>query len=161
MAHDLDALLQQFSDDAYSVRLVRGVTAVVPFAEDPGSWFSVVEGLKQARPDAKKPLLDQVVGLSKEDGPQKALWIFDALDKADTGISAVSGLGGAWKMYQATTSDERIDALETDTQQAVDAVISDHLHTIPNFPAVGKGGLAQRSPRHSRRDLAAERPSRL
>ena len=50
---------------------------------------------------------------------------------------------------------------QQDNRQAVDAVISDHLHTIPNFPAVGKGGLAQRSPRHSRRDLAAERPSRL
>ena len=67
--------------------------------------------------------MDKVTARSKEEGPQKALWVFDAVDKADTGISAVSGLGGAWKMYQATTGGERLDALETDTQQAADAVM--------------------------------------
>ena len=48
---------------------------------------------------------------------------------------------------------------QQDSRRAVDAVINEHLHTIPSFPAVGKGGLPMRSPRHSRKDMAAERAS--
>jgi len=48
---------------------------------------------------------------------------------------------------------------QQDNRKAVDQVITEHLHTIPSFPAVGKGGLPVRSPRHSRKDMAAERAS--
>lgn len=48
---------------------------------------------------------------------------------------------------------------QQDNRQAVDKVITEHLHNIPSFPSVGKGGLPLRSPRHSRKDMAAERAS--
>jgi hypothetical protein len=123
MTTDLDQVLGQFDERSYSVRLVRGVCKVVPFAEDPGAWFSLVEGLKIADEGAKKPTLDKVIAISKEEKVQRALWAITALDTADSGISVFSGVKSAYKMYQATDTDERIDALETDTQQAVDAVI--------------------------------------
>jgi len=123
MTTDLDQLLGSYSESDYSVRLINGLCAVVPFAESPGTWFTVSDGLKQAHPEAKKAELVRVLALSNEPGPQRALWIFDAIDKADSGIGVVSGVASAYKLYQAKDGDERIDALETDSQQAVDAVL--------------------------------------
>lgn len=123
MTTDLDPLLGQFNEQSYSVRLVRGVCKVVPFAEDPGAWFSLVEGLKLADPSANKPVLERAIAHSTQAEVQRALWAITALDTADSGISVVSGVKSAYRMYQAAGTDERIDALDTDSQQAVDAVI--------------------------------------
>lgn len=123
MTTDLDQLLGSFDESDYSVRLVNGICKVVPFAESPGDWFQVSEGLQRSHPDAKKSELVRVLALSNEPGPQRALWIFDAIDKTDSGIGVLSGVASAYKMYQATDANERVNALETDTQQAVDAVL--------------------------------------
>ncbi len=123
MATDLDELLLSFDESAYSVRLVKGICNVVPFAQPMTPWNSLVAGLKVHDEDAKKPVLDAAVKISKDEEVQQALWAITALDSADSGIGVFSGAASAWKMYQAKDTTERIDALETDTQQAVDAVI--------------------------------------
>jgi len=123
MTTDIDQVLGDFGDSDYSVRLVRGVCNVVPFAPDLADWFSMVEGLKSIDPDAKKKVLDRAIEISRGEDAQRALWLIKSLDTADSGISVFSGVKSAYKMYQATNTEERIDALETDTQQAVDAVL--------------------------------------
>ncbi|MEQ1502948.1 MAG: hypothetical protein ABMB14_11995 [Myxococcota bacterium] len=120
---DIDELLGSFDDRDYSVRLVHTVCRVVPFAPDLTDWFSLVEGLKQLDPDAKKPVLDRARELSRSDEAQRALWMVKALDTADSGIGVFSGIASAVKLYQAKTGAERLDALETDTQQSIDAVL--------------------------------------
>ena len=106
MTTDLDQLLGSYSASDYSVRLINGLCAVVPFAESPGTWFTVSDGLKQAHPEAKKSELVRVLALSNEPGPQRALWIFNAIDKADSGIGVVSGVASAYKLYQAKDGDD-------------------------------------------------------
>ena len=123
MTTDIDQLLGDFGDTDYSVRLVRGVCNVVPFAPELDSWFCMVDGLKSMEPDAKKKVLDRALEISRGDDAQRALWLVKSLDTADSGISVFSGVRSAYKMYQAANTEERIDALETDTQQAVDAVL--------------------------------------
>lgn len=123
MAIEIDELLGSFDDRDYSVRLVGTVCKVVPFAPDLPAWFSLVDGLKELDPDAKKPVLDRARELSRTDEAQRALWMVRALDTADSGIGVFSGVSSAIAMYKAKTGAERLDALETDTQQAVDAVI--------------------------------------
>ncbi len=123
MPHELDPLLADFSERDYSVRLVRTVCNVVPFAPELPDWFSMVEGLKILEPDAKRPVLERAQSLAREPGPQRALWMIRALDTADTGIGVFSGVKSAYLLTQATNNAERLDALETDTQQAVDAVL--------------------------------------
>ena len=123
MTTDIDQLLGTFGPSDYSVRLVRGVCKVVPFAPDLPDWYSMVDGLKSLDPDAKRKVLDRAVELTRGEDVQRALWLINSLDTADSGISVFSGVKSAYKMYQASSSDERVDALETDTQQAVDAVL--------------------------------------
>lgn len=123
MTIEIDELLGAFDDRDYSVRLVRTVCNVVPFAPDLPDWFSLVDGLKQLDPEAKKPVLDRARELSRSDEAQRALWMVKALDTADAGIGAFSGINSAIKMYQAKDNAGRLDALETDTQQSIDAVL--------------------------------------
>ena len=123
MGRDFDGLLGSFDAGAPSVRLVNGVCRVVPFAPELTLWFSMVEGLKHLDPEARKPVLDRAVELTRTEEAQRALWMIKALDTADSGISVFSGVRSAVKMYQAQSGEERLDALETDTQQAVDAVL--------------------------------------
>ena len=123
MAIEVDELLGSYNERDYSVRLVRTVCNVVPFAPDLPDWFSMVDGLKELDPDAKKPVLDRAMELQREDDAQRALWMVRALDTADSGIGVFSGVRSAVKLYQAKDNSERLDALETDTQQGVDAVL--------------------------------------
>lgn len=123
MAIDIDELLGAFDERDYSVRLVHTVCRVVPFAPDLQDWFSLVDGLKELDPDAKKPVLDRARELLRGEEAQRALWMVRALDTADSGIGVFSGVSSAVKMYRAKSGAERISALETDTQQGIDAVI--------------------------------------
>lgn len=123
MAIDIDELLGAFGAGDPSVRLVRTVCRVVPFAPDLPDWFSLVDGLRELDPDAKKPVLDRARELARSDTAQRALWMVRGLDTADAGIGVFSGVASAVKLYQAKTGQERLDALETDTQQAIDAVL--------------------------------------
>lgn len=123
MPLELDTLLGDFGDSDWSVRLVRAVCGTVPFAPHFEPWYSMVDGLKAIDPDAKRKVLDRAVALSRTPEVQRALWMVNSLDTADTGISAFSGLKSAYNLYQARTGTERLNALETDTQQAVDAVL--------------------------------------
>lgn len=123
MAHPLDEALGSFDASDLSVRLVSGLCAVVPFAPSLPHWGSVADGVRQLRPDARKDVLDAALDLADEEGPQKALWVLSQLDTADAGLGAIGGVAAAWKLYQAKNTAERVEALETDPQQAADAVI--------------------------------------
>ncbi len=57
MAHDVDEILGSFDDGSLSVRLVRAVCAVVPFAPELPGWYHMVDGLKELDPEAKKDVL--------------------------------------------------------------------------------------------------------
>lgn len=122
MARDIDEVLGSFAADDYTVRLCRGVCAVVPFAPELPHYHSLAEALKQADPKAKQPALERARGLVAEDGPQRALWVANAIDTADSGITVFTGVRSAVNLYRSQ-SGERLQALETDEQQAADAVL--------------------------------------
>ncbi len=123
MPLELDALLGEFDDSDWSVRLVRAVCGTVPFAPHFEAWYSMVDGLKAIDPAAKRRVLDRAVEISRTPDVQRALWMVNSLDTADTGISAFSGLKAAYDLYWARSTADRLGALETDSQQAVDAVL--------------------------------------
>lgn len=123
MAIEIDELLTAFNERDYSVRLVHTVCRVVPFAPDLPDWFSLVDGLKEIDPAAKKPVLDRAAAIARGEEAQRALWMVRSLDTADSGLGIFSGVKSAIALYQAKSNQERLDALETDTQQSIDAVI--------------------------------------
>jgi hypothetical protein len=123
MPIEVDEVLGRFHDSDWSVRLVKGVCSTVPFAPHFEAWYSMVEGLKALDPNARRRVLERAAEISRTPQVQRALWMVTSLDTADTGISAFSGLKAAYGMYKAQDRGERLQALETDTQQAVDAVL--------------------------------------
>jgi len=122
VAENIDDLLHQYDSSDWSVRLVRGVCAVVPFAPDVPETWSMVEMLKESDPDAKRAVLDAAQAHVQGEASQRALWMTRAMDTADTGIGVYSGLASAIKLANAAEG-EKLDALETDPQQAADAVL--------------------------------------
>lgn len=122
MPTDIDSVLGAYRPDDYSVRLVGGVCKVVPFAPELNFYHSVADALTQAAPAAKKPVLDRAHALAGEDAAQRVLWVTSALDTADGGISAFSGLRSAVNLVRSSTG-QRLAALETDEAQAADAVL--------------------------------------
>lgn len=122
MASDLNARIGEFTADDYTVKLVGAVCAVVPFAPDLPAYSSLEAHLLAREPKAKKSQLDRAKELAAADGAQRALWVANALDTADGGIAVFSGLSTAVNLYRNQTG-QRLDALETDPQQAADAVL--------------------------------------
>src|SRR6478736_5057175 len=107
MTIEIDELLGAFDERDYSVRLVRTVCKVVPFAPDLPDWFSPVDCLTQLDPEAKKAVLDRAREFTRTDEAQRALWMVKALDTADSGLGAFSGIRSAVKLYQAKDNAER------------------------------------------------------
>lgn len=122
MPTDIDQVLGAYRADDYSVRLVGAVCKVVPFAPELTFYHSLADALTQVAPQAKKPVLDRAAAIVAEDAGQRVLWVTSALDTADGGITAFSGLRSAVNLVRAQ-SGERLAALETDDAQAADAVL--------------------------------------
>lgn len=122
MPRDINEALSEFRTDDYTVRLVRGVCAVVPFAPELTHFASVEEHVLQRDPKAQKAVVERAKELAAADDAQRALWIASAVDSADAGISVFTGLKSAYGVVKAE-SGQRMDALESDPQQAADAVL--------------------------------------
>ncbi len=122
MPTDLDETLSAFHERSTTVRLVRTVCSVVPFAPALADWYSLVDGLRAIEPAATRPVLERARALAAQPDPQHALWLIGALDTADTGIGVFTGVHSAVRLYNSEEG-RRLEALESDPQQAVDAVL--------------------------------------
>ncbi|MCS6901607.1 MAG: caspase family protein [Myxococcales bacterium] len=119
MSNPIDTALAEFKPDDYSVRLCGALFSVVPFA-GPILPYTTVEGAIQALyPQASPQVVRRAYELTRNEAIQSALRAADMIDKADAGIAMYSGVKGAFNLLFG----ERSQALETDTQQGVDAVL--------------------------------------
>ncbi|MBM4366993.1 MAG: hypothetical protein FJ102_12340 [Deltaproteobacteria bacterium] len=109
---ELAAVVDSFSASDLSVRVPSGLFSVLPFAP---AWTHPGTLLDQAGSARAAELAAEV---ARGDGAQRALQVFDLLDKADAGIAIFSGLRGAVKAYKGEDG-----AWEVDPQQATDAAV--------------------------------------
>ncbi len=119
---EIDEALGQFAADDYTVRLVSSFCAVVPFAPSVQHFSSLAEGLKQQEPRAKRQVLERAQEIARSPDAQRALWLASAMDTADSGISAFSGVKSAVELFRSQEG-QRLNALDTDAAQATDAVL--------------------------------------
>jgi hypothetical protein len=122
LSRDLDSILGSYASDDYSVRLCRGVFKVVPFSPNLPHWTSVEACVRSLKPDARPEVVAHAKELARCEAAQRVLWLFDALDTADTGLTVYSGVSSAIKLARSEKG-ERLNALETDPQQAADAAL--------------------------------------
>ncbi len=109
---ELAPVVDSFSASDLSVRVPSGLFSVLPFAP---AWTHPGTLAEQAGSPRAATLAAEAATAA---GPQRALQIFDLLDKADTGIAIFSGLRGAVKAYKGEDG-----AWEVDPQQATDAAV--------------------------------------
>ncbi len=118
MPHDLDAILGEFKQDSYAVRLSTGVMNILPFVTEVPYVGSIDAAAKKVEPAHWERVAARTRELVAEQGPQSALATADLLDKGDKGIALYSGVRGVYKAVKRTG-----DALETDPQQLADAAL--------------------------------------
>lgn len=122
MAESLDDLLGAFDSTDYTVRMCNAVFKVVPFAPALPFYGSLEACIRDIDPKVHPKVIEHAHELARGDGPQRALWMFNALDTADSGITVYTGIKSAVALYKSEKG-ERLDAIETDPQQAADAVL--------------------------------------
>jgi hypothetical protein len=114
----VDAALQQFKSDDYTVRLCNAILGVLPFAPEMPSYVTL-EGAAQALyPAGGGQVSRRADELASGEGATSALWVANAIDMGDQGIAVLSGLKSALGFF---FGESKQDALETDPQQAIDA----------------------------------------
>jgi hypothetical protein len=115
----IDQALGQFSDSDATVRACQALFKVIPFAPAPIHYRSLGEALKALYPQADAAVAQRAMTLAASEDVASALKALSTVDTASTGIALFSGLKSAFGLLRG----QGMDALETDTQQGVDAAL--------------------------------------
>lgn len=113
----IDAALQSYKAEDYSVRLVHALFKVLPAAPQMPTYGSLDDAIKSLYPNATPAVVERAHQIAEGEGVKNALWMANLIDTADESIAAYSGLKSAFSMIFGN----RANALETDSQQGVDA----------------------------------------
>lgn len=111
-AAPLAQVVDSFAASHLTVRVVRGLMSVLPFAPawtHPGTLEEQAGGPREA---------ELAEAWASREGAVRALQVFDLIDKADTGIAVFSGVRGAVKAVRGEDG-----AWEVDPQQGADAAL--------------------------------------
>ncbi len=115
----VDTALGAFDGDDYTVKLCDGIMKVLPFVPAATPYAKLNEALRKLHPQATAPMLVRAQEYASSEAVSKTLWVANAIDTGDAGIAVFSGLKSAFGLFTG----KRMDALETDPQQAVDAAL--------------------------------------
>ncbi len=122
MAKTAEEMLGAFKEKDYTVRLTHALCKLVPFAPEL-SWYPDMTGaLEQAAGSAGPRTLARAREIALAPDAAAVLKMARALDTADSGLSIYSGVKSAVALYKSKKG-ARAEALETDKQQATDAVL--------------------------------------
>ncbi|MCS6899084.1 MAG: caspase family protein [Myxococcales bacterium] len=115
----IDQALGQFSDSDATVRACNALFKVIPFAPVLVPYRSLGEAMRALYPQADAAVAQRVMNLATSEDIASALKALSMVDTTSTGIALFSGLKGALGLLRG----QGMNALETDTQQGVDAAL--------------------------------------
>jgi hypothetical protein len=115
----IDLALASFSESDTTVRICHALFKVIPFAPAPVPYRSLGDALRALYPQADASVAQRAMNLAASEGVASALKGLSVVDSASTGIALFSGLKGALGLLRG----QGMDALETDSQQGVDAAL--------------------------------------
>jgi hypothetical protein len=115
----IDQALGQFSDSDATVRACNALFKVIPFAPALVPYRSLGEAMRALYPQADATVAQRAMNLAASEDVASALKALSMVDTASTGIALFSGLKGAFGLLRG----QGMNALETDTQQGVDAAL--------------------------------------
>lgn len=119
-AHKVDKMLVEFDEDDYTVRLVRALFSVMPFAPDFVYYFNLEGAMRRVNPMADPNLARRAAEIAQLPEVTQALKVTSAMDSIDKGLGIFTG---AKNIYDHVKKKEGRRTFEADPQQAADAAI--------------------------------------
>lgn len=122
MTTTLDRALSSFREHDYSVQVCRTLFSVVPGAPPFAFYTDTAGAASRLAVAGNGDLGGRIAALAGDKSVERALWVADALDKADMGLAAYSGVTSLLRLFGGGGGPKR-RVFESDTQQAIDAVL--------------------------------------
>jgi hypothetical protein len=116
----VDNALAEFKPEDYTVRLCNTIFKVLPFAPSAMPYGNLGDAVQALSPSPSAQILSKAEQYARAEPVTKTLWVANAIDTGDAGIAVYSGVRSAVVLF---FGENKSDALETDPQQAVDAVL--------------------------------------
>ncbi len=116
----IDVALNEFKTNDYTVRLCDVVFKVLPFAPSLVPYANLGDAVTALNPFPTPDHFGRAIQYAQSESVTKVLQVANAIDTGDAGIAVYSGVRSAVVFF---FSENKGDALETDPQQAVDAVL--------------------------------------
>ena len=114
----VDTALAEFQPDDVTVRVGHAILGAVPFLPKMFEYRTLDDAVRALYPAATPRTFERARELADGEGVKSALWVANAIDTEDAGVAVYSGLKSAFGMFFGGS---RLDALETDPQQGIDA----------------------------------------
>jgi hypothetical protein len=118
MAMVADAL-RQIGEQDYSVKVCRTLFENVPGGPPFAVYPDMAGAVQRVQPGAGADVLTRAEAIALEPDVERALWVAEALDKADMGLAAFAGLKNVFSLFTGARSRSR--TFESDKEQAGDA----------------------------------------
>jgi hypothetical protein len=122
LATSLDSALGAFGDRDYSVQVCRTLFGIVPGIPPFELYPDVAGAGRRVGVVVDDGLRARLAVSAGGDAVQRSLWVADALDNADVGLVAYSGMTSLFRLLAGGASPSR-RVFESDTQQAIDSVL--------------------------------------
>ncbi len=118
--NNLKDVLGQFNEGDLTVKLCSGIFSVVPGGPD-FVFYNDLKGANNRLAGGDPDVYERAKELSKSDEMKSAIWVADALDTADAGISIYTGVKNLFSLFGSKSEAKR--TFEADPQQATDAAL--------------------------------------
>ncbi len=112
-------VLEKFNENDYSVKLCGAIFGVVPGMQT-FQFYNNLEGAAQRIGGGDPAVLTRAQEIASTPEVQTAVWVADAIDKADMGISVISGVKNLMSLFGGS---KQASTFEADPQQAADSVM--------------------------------------
>ncbi len=112
-------VIGKYSENDFTVKLCRTIFSVVPNFP-PFQFYNTLDGAATRLNVTDEAAKTKAGELANQPEIKSAVWVADAVDKADMGISVVTGVKNILSLFGGTRQQSTFEA---DPQQAVDAVM--------------------------------------
>jgi tellurite resistance protein len=118
-ATPVDAALREFGPDDCTVKLCNALFSAIPGTPTQIPFLTLNQAFDALYASGLAPVRARAEALASGEAVATGLKVVSAIDTADTGIAAFSGM----KSLVGLATGQGVNALETDAQQGVDAVL--------------------------------------
>ncbi|MBX7058334.1 MAG: hypothetical protein K1X75_09750 [Leptospirales bacterium] len=118
-ANRIDEQLVDFNDNDVTVRLLRTLFGVLPFAPDFRTYFNVEGAVRRLNPAADASVVQRATVIAAEEPYAQVVKTGRALDAIDSGLGVFTGIKNVYDRIK----EKNQRTFEADPQQAADAAI--------------------------------------